>query len=162
MGAATYFVTHYAACRGDQHPRLSAVTCIRYKAQPIEATDVGPRHLDFACSRNLDWQFSFAGELTHKEGRTLIDKPLGNAIVQRIRESVFDAASTILPCACILDPVASMGDICPSTDVRDACHQSIDVTADAIEIRHLASDPCCREPLLRAGEMDKALAQEAR
>ena len=54
MGAASYFVTHYAACRGDQHPCLSAVACIRYKAQPIEATDVGPRHVDLAGFRNLE------------------------------------------------------------------------------------------------------------
>ena len=46
--------------------------------------------------------------------------------------------------------------------MRDARHQRIDIAADAIEVRHLAGDPCRREPLLRAREMDEALARESR
>ena len=82
--------------------------------------------------------------------------------MQRIREAILDAASALLPRARILDPVTSMGDICPGTDVCDARHQRIDIAADAIEVRHLTGDPCRREPLLRAREMDVALAEEAR
>src|SRR5207245_1525991 len=91
-----------------------------------------------------------------------IDEPLGDAIVQRIREPIFDAASAILPRARILDPVTPVCDICPGTDVRDARHQRIDIAADAIEVRHLPGDPCRRELLLGARKMDEALAQESR
>src|ERR1700730_14995051 len=55
-----------------------------------------------------------------------------------------------------------MSYICPGADVRDARHQCVDIAADAIEIRHLASDPCRRELLGAAGEMDEALAEQTR
>src|SRR5215470_3736673 len=150
------------ACRGAQHPRLTDIARIRYKPQTVEATDIGPCHADLACSRNLDGQLTVAGKLTDKERGAPIDKPLSDAIVQRIRQPILDPASAILPRAGILDPVTPMADVCPRSDVRDARHQRIDVAVNAIEVCHLAGNPCHGEPLLWAGQMDKTLAQEPR
>ena len=121
MCASSYLPAHCTACRGDQHPCLSTISCIGDKTQPVKATHIGPHHADFSDFRNLEREF-VTRELAHEEGRALIDEPLGDAIVQRIRKPIFDAASTILPCRRILNPIIPMGDIRPGTNMCDARH----------------------------------------
>jgi hypothetical protein len=53
-----------------------------------------------------------------------------------------------------------MGDISPGTDVRDACHQRVDVPVDAVEICNLSGNPAGWKPLLEANEMAKAMTQQ--
>ena len=82
--------------------------------------------------------------------------------MQRIRKSVLDAPGALLPRRGVLDPVSAMGDVCPSADVRDTRHQSIDVAIDAIEMSHLFCDPIGRQSFFRSGQMEEAMGEQPR
>ena len=46
--------------------------------------------------------------------------------------------------------------------MRDARHQRVDVAVESVELRHLAADPCARQPFGGAGQVLEAMRQKAR
>ena len=88
-----------------------------------------------------------------------VNEALRDAVMQCIREPIFNASGALLPRCGVIDPITAMGDICPGPDVRDPRHQRIDVAVDAVEICHLSRDPTRREPFLEACQMAKTVTQ---
>src|SRR5262249_61268044 len=89
-------------------------------------------------------------------------KPLRYALMQRIRKPVLDSAGALLPFGRIINPVASVRDVGPGADVRDARHQRVDVAIVAVEICHLTGNPPDRQALLRTREVQGAESEQSR
>ena len=80
---------------------------------------------DFAGSGDCRVHFTLIAQSSYKQGRTSIDKPLRQTLMQSIGKPVFDGAGALLPVNRALNPVRTVRNIGPGPDVRDACHQGV-------------------------------------
>src|SRR6516162_5857662 len=149
----------HAACGSYQHTGLGAVGRVGCEMQSVEPAYVGSLHPDLPPVRHPGQRLASQYTLANQQGRPAIDKALRNAVMQCIREPILDAAGPLLPRCRVIDPVTAMGDVRPGTNVRDACHQRVDVAVDPIEICHLSGDPTSRKALLEASQMVKAMTK---
>src|SRR3954449_9620237 len=100
--------------------------------------------------------------MAHEKRRAPIDEALRNAVVQRIRQAILDAAGTFLPLRRRLDPFAAMRDVGPGPDMGDTRHQRVDIAIEPVELRHLAADPGGWQALAWPRELHETMRQKPR
>src|SRR5688572_25521760 len=59
-----------------------------------------------------------------------------------------------------LNPVGTMRNVGPGPHMRDACHQSVDITIESLEPFDVAVDPVVRQTLATLTEMLEKLAEQ--
>ena len=82
---------------------------------------------------------------TRERRRPAVDKTLGKACVQSIRDLVLKFTGSSLPRFRVAEPVRPVGNIRPCPNMGDTGHQGINIAIDAIELRDLRRDPVDRQ-----------------
>ena len=104
-----------------------------------------------------------AGIEPANEGRrTHIDEPLGEPLMQRVRQPVLDRPGALLPLGGVLQPVAAVGNVGPGADRGDAPGERVDVAVGAVDMADLLCDPVRIEPAAGTRQRKKDLAQKPR
>ena len=111
------------------------------EAKALDSPEMLALDCDLAGCGDRCRHFTLIAQSSYKQGRTSIDKPLRQTLVQGVGKSVLDGARTLLPVACALNPVGTVRNIGPRPDVGDTRHQCIDVTVEMFQPLHVAVDP---------------------
>jgi hypothetical protein len=119
----------------------AARRCIRHEHEAIEAADDVALDDDFTGLVDLRLELGVLAQPPHQHAGAAIDEALGEPLVQRIGQLVFDRARHLLPMFRIREPVGPVGCKSPGPNVRDAGRQGVDVAVGAIGQRDLMCKP---------------------
>ena len=125
-----------------ERPRLRACgRGIRRENEFIEPADGVTLDHDFAALPDLGLENRILAQSTHQHAGAAVDEPLGEALMQRVRQLVLDRAGNALPVLGIGEPVGAVGGEGPSPDVGNAVRERVDVAVDAVRLLDLAGKP---------------------
>ena len=141
---------------------LAVVRHVRREAKAVEPADELALDDDVAAAGHRTGQLGAALERLDQHGRAPVDEPLGQAIVERVRQLIFDGACPFLPVARIGEPVRPVRDVGPGADVRDPRHQRIDVAFDPVQAGDHVGDPVGIQTPARSPELAVDLGEQAR
>src|SRR2546430_1387481 len=79
-----------------------------HEAETVDPADIAALDMDLAAFVYRRQQLGLAGQVPHQQGGAAIDKALGDAVVQRVRQPVLDTAGALLPVAGAVDPVRAV------------------------------------------------------
>src|SRR5262245_29989368 len=105
---------------------------IGIKAEAFEPTDEVAFDLNCAVVGNLGVKLVLFLEPAHQRAGAPVDEALGQALVQRIRQTVLNGACAALPMLRIDQPIAAIGYEGPSTNVGNAIGERVDVAIGAV------------------------------
>ena len=151
-----------AAARAPARRRISGSTARRTAARRPRP----PRHASASAGTKrkpssrahrlaLDEHFAALAHRRRKRGALLqaarqqggapVDEAPGQALVQRVGQSVLDRAGAGAQPLRVGGPAGAPGDVVPGPDMRDARRQHVDVAVRAVEAVHHAPDPGLRQ-----------------
>ena len=147
-----------------QHRLLIGLSfgCIRHKTKALDASEMLAFNDDFAGCGDCRVHFTLIAQSSYKQSRASIDKPLRQPLMQNVGKPVLDGAGAFLPVDGALNPVGTMRNIGPGANVRDACHQRVDVAVEVLQALHMALYPVFGQPLAALRQMPEKLRQQGR
>ena len=110
------------------------------KREAVETADHVALDHHFAGLSDFSFQCRVLAQPPHQHAGAAIDEALGEALMQRIRELVLDAARDGLPMLRIGEPVRPVGHERPGPHMRDPVRERIDVAVGSVGLRHLAEN----------------------
>ncbi len=111
------------------------------KHKSIETADHMAFDDDFAGFVDLRLKLGVLAQPPHQHAGAAIDEALGEPLVQRVGELVFDGACDALPMLGIGEPIRPVGGKGPGADMGDARRQRIDVAVGPVGLRDLTREP---------------------
>ena len=115
------------------------------KHESVQSADDVTLDHDLAALADVGLERCVLAQPTHQHAGAPIDEALGEPLVQRVGQFVFDRARDALPVLGINQPVGTVRRKSPGPDVGDAVRQRVDVTVVAVCLFDLACEPVVRD-----------------
>ena len=109
--------------------------------ETFEGADEVVLDVDLAGRADRHRQGFAVAPAAHQPRRAAVDEPLGETLVQGVRQPVLDGAGPFLPVGRVFDPIAVKGDVGPGAHVGDALDQGFDAAVGAFDARHVPGHP---------------------
>ena len=104
--------------------------------------------VDRAVFGDIRRQLVLVAHALHQSRRPLVDEPLRQPLMQRVRQLILDLARPRLPMGRILEPVRAVRYERPGADMGQPVRQRIDIAIRAIRERNLLGKPIFGYPLV--------------
>ncbi len=123
------------------------------KAEALETAHIVALHHHLTFCRNLRHQIIIEVQALHQHAGASVNKPLGQRLVQGVRQPVFNLSGARLPMGSVGKPVRPVRHKSPGADIGNTRRQRIDIAFGDIEPVHMATHPVLRQLALMIEQM---------
>ena len=146
LGAGLDLARQSLLRRGVQRlGRLARGLRVRREAESLQLADMLTFDRHLSGGGDLSIEHLFLSQATQQHARPAIDEPLGEPLVQGVRQPVLYLTRRALPMRGIMHPIGTIGDIGPGAHMRQAPRQRVDVPFDAVGRVELIGEPGVRD-----------------